>query len=68
MITSKFSKLVGERRTSVSAVSQATGIGRKNLHAFYHDRQTRYDRGTLDKLCEYFGVSVGELLEYKEAR
>lgn len=67
MIKNHFSRLVGERRTSVSAVARATGIRRGSLHALYHGTATRIDFGTIDRLCRHFRVSVGELLECGEA-
>ena len=63
MITNHFSRLVGEHRTTVSAVARATGIRRGSLHALYHGTATRIDFGTIDRLCRHFRVSVGELLE-----
>jgi len=33
--------------------------------ALYHDRADRFDRATLDKLCSYFGIAIGELLIYR---
>lgn len=68
MVINHLSRLIGERRTSVSAVARATGIRRGSLHALYHGTATRLDLNTIDRLCRHMGVEVGELLEYQEAR
>jgi putative transcriptional regulator len=66
MIINHFSRLIGERRTSVAAVARATGIPRSSLHEIYHDKALRIDVRTLDRLCKYLRVTVCELLEYQE--
>jgi putative transcriptional regulator len=64
MIRCRLSTLCGERRVSVAEVARATGIARNTVLALYHDKPARFDRDTLDGLCRYFGVGVGELLIY----
>ncbi len=64
MIINHLMKLIRERGTSVLRVSQETGVSRSGITGLYHGHSTRYDAKTLSALCEYFGVSVGELLEY----
>lgn len=64
MVTCRFSTLCGEHRVSVAEVKRATGVARNSLLALYHDSATRYDRDTLDRLCAYFGIGIGELLVY----
>ncbi len=64
MIINNVMKLIRERGTSVLRVAQETGVSRSGITGMYHGHTTRYDAATLSRLCEYFGVSVGELLEY----
>ena len=65
MLSCRLSTLCGERRVSVAEVARATGLARNTVMALYHDRADRFDRATLDKLCAYFGVPIGELLVYR---
>ena len=44
-------------------VARATRISRNMLAKLYYDRARRMDLGDLNKLCHYFGCSVGDLLE-----
>ncbi len=64
MIINHLMKLIRERGTSVLRVAQETGVSRSGITGLYHGHSTRYDAKTLNTLCEYFGVTVGELLEY----
>ena len=48
----------------LSEVAQATGITRKTLYQWEKDTLTRYDPKVIDALCEYFGVTLSELLNH----
>lgn len=41
-----------------------TGISKTTLHKIYNDQSTRIDFDTIDKLCEYLDVKVGDIFEY----
>lgn len=64
MVTCRLSTLCGAHRVSVAELARATGLARSSLMALYHDTPARYDRDTLDKLCRYFRVPIGDLLLY----
>jgi len=66
MIENRLSRLLGERRMSVSELQRRTGLAYTTLHGLYHGRTDRIDFDTLDKLCRALGVSVGDILEYRE--
>jgi putative transcriptional regulator len=68
MLINRFSRLIGERRVSVKEVALATGISRTTLHDLYHDRSSRIDFATIDRLCSYFRVTTQELLEWVPAQ
>jgi len=54
-----------ERRfVSLSEVAQATGITRKTLYQWEKNAITRYDPKVIDALCEYFGITLQELLNH----
>lgn len=63
VITSRLSRLLGERRMSVSRLAELSGVSRRALHDLYHDTSTRIDYATLDKVCRTLDVQVGDLLE-----
>ncbi len=64
VINNRVSTLMGERRLSVRRLATETGLSYTTAYGMYSGRTTRYDADVLDKLCEYFGVGVGELLQY----
>jgi putative transcriptional regulator len=66
MIRCHFARMLGERKLKIADVSRDTGINRGTLTRLYYETTERYEVDILDKLCRYFGCSVGELLEYLE--
>ncbi|MGM8872344.1 helix-turn-helix domain-containing protein [Psychrobacter sp. 2Y5] len=36
------------------------------MHKIYNDQSSRIDFDTIDKLCEYLEVGVGDIFEYVE--
>jgi putative transcriptional regulator len=53
------------RRISYDEIRQATGIAASSLSAWATNSIDRYDRATIDKLCTYFGCTVGELIVHE---
>ena len=64
MIRCHLSRLLGEHKKRMAEVARDTGIHRNSLAMLFSEEATRIDFGTVDKLCAYFGCSVGDLLEY----
>ena len=64
MIRSHLGRLMGERRLKIADVARETGLHRNSLTLLYRDEAARIDVETIDKLCDFFGCEVGELLEY----
>ena len=62
-INSRLSKLMGERRSKISEVSRKTGISRTTLTKLYYGDGEAVSYGVLEKLCNYFGCGVGDILE-----
>ena len=58
------STLMGMRRVSIQDIHSATGLSRNTISCLYHDRATRVDYATLERLCSYFHCDVADLLEY----
>ena len=69
-ITNRFAKLLEEKQDAekrfipLAEVAQATGIHRKTLYQWEKNIVTRFDTEIVDKLCEYFGVTLPELLDH----
>jgi putative transcriptional regulator len=64
MIKCHLSRLMGERKVRVADVAQATGLHRNMLTLLYKEAAQRVELEAIDKLCRYFGVSVGQLFEF----
>ena len=55
---------LGLPRLTVQEVADQAGIDRAALTRIELGRTTRIDFDTLTALCKYYGVGVGEVLEY----
>ena len=64
MIVNHLPTLLAERRLKVADAVRATGVSKTTLHKIYNDQSSRIDFYTIDKLCEYLEVGVGDLFEY----
>jgi putative transcriptional regulator len=65
VIKCHLSRLMGERKLKISDVARATGLYRGTITLLYDETAAKVDLETIDKLCAYLGVPVGELLEYR---
>jgi putative transcriptional regulator len=63
MIRCHFARLLGERKLKISDVARDTGINRGTLTRLYYETAERVELDVLDKLCDYFGVDLPDLLE-----
>ncbi len=52
------------RKVTLRRVSEATGITYPNLSRLELGKTERIEFETLEKLCDYYGVAVGDLLHY----
>lgn len=66
MIENKLSEIMGRKRLKISDVLEGTGLARNTVAEMYHGRAQGANFETLDKLCTYLDVGVGELLEHKK--
>ena len=64
MIVNRLHLLLAEKRLKVADAVRETGISKTTLHKIYNDQSTRIDFDTIDKLCEYLDVKVGDIFEY----
>ena len=67
MIKVRLSELMGLHKVkSFSYLEKETGITRKTLTKLYDGEGKGIDYDTLDKLCKYFGCTVGDILEFED--
>lgn len=64
MVRCHFARLMGERKLKISDVARDTGVNRGTLTRLYYETAERIEVDVLDKLCAYFRVPVGDLLEH----
>ncbi len=53
------------RTITIEEVAEATGISRAALNRIELNQTERIDFDTLMKLCTFYGVGVGDILEFK---
>ena len=69
-VNNRFGILLAEKRSrekrtiSLLEVSKETGVSRPSLTAWANNTVTRFDVPVIEALCQYFGVSLSELLQY----
>ena len=69
MIRYRLSELIAERkfqeggRVKIGDLAEATGIHRATLSKLINQPGTNTTTDVLERLCVYFGVSIGELVE-----
>lgn len=55
------STLMGQSRYSIQDVHIKTGLARSTVTQLYHDKATRIDFDTIEKLCCLFDCEISEL-------
>ncbi len=63
MIRCNLSRYMGEHKMKVVDVARLTGLHRNTITLLYNETAARVDLEAMDKLCELFNVSVGDLFE-----
>lgn len=58
---SNLSTLMGKARLNIQDVHDRTGLSRTTIAQLYHDKATRVDYDTVEKLCRLFGCEINEL-------
>ena len=58
--------LLAKKREKVSHVAKATGLSKSALTALYYERTKRPDIETIQKVANYLGVTLDELLTPEE--
>ena len=58
----RLSTLMGQARYSIQDVHNKTGLARSTVTQLYHDKATRIDFETVEKLCSLFQCDISALL------
>lgn len=61
-----FRILLAKQRKKVSDIHKATGISKSALTALYYERTKHPDIKTLQKVADYLGVTIDELLNAED--
>lgn len=61
----KVRDLVESRGLTWKRFAEETGLSKQTVHALMTGKVTRIDLGTLDALCQYFHVNVGDIIEHE---
>lgn len=67
MIICNLPVLLAERRLKVSDLIRGTGINKTTLHKLYNGESTRIDFETINKICDFLDIGVGDLLIFKRS-
>ena len=62
------STLMGKARFNIQDVHDKTGLSRTTIAQLYHDKATRVDFETIEKLCSLFNCTVADLLQLEGIR
>ena len=57
----RLSTMMGKSRYSIQDVHVKTGLSRSTVTQLYHDKATRIDFETIEKLCDLFDCDLNDL-------
>lgn len=57
---------MAEREITQLQLRESLGLGSHTVSKLYNNRFDRVDRETIEKLCDYFDVEIGELFTLKD--
>lgn len=67
MIKVHLSRILGEKRLSVTDLSKMTGLNRAGLSKLYNEKTTSISFDTLEKVCTALECDITDLLEIQKA-
>jgi putative transcriptional regulator len=68
MIKCHLSRLMGERKLKIADLSRETGLHRNTITLLYDETAARVDLDAVDRLCQFFEIGVGDLLEHQASK
>lgn len=64
MIKCHLSRLMGEHKLKIADVARETGLHRNTVTLLYDETAARVDLEAINRLCAFFKIGVGDLLEH----
>ena len=64
MIKIHLSRIMGEKRLTISDVARDTGVDRGTITRLYHENAERIELSVLNDLCGYLGCEIDGLIQY----
>ncbi|MFV5264560.1 helix-turn-helix domain-containing protein [Acinetobacter courvalinii] len=65
MIRCHLARMMGEHKMRIADVARETGLSRATVTLLYKETAQKVDLDVLDKLCDLFDCSIGDILERK---
>ena len=66
MVVCKLPILLAERKMRVADLIRGTSINKTTLHKLYNEELTRIDLDTIDRICDYLNIQVGDLFVFEK--
>ena len=66
MVVCKLPILLAERKMRVADLIRGTGINKTTLHKLYNGDLTRIDLDTINRICDYLDIQVGDLFVFEK--
>lgn len=64
MIRIKLSAILGAKRITQAELARNTGIRPATINELYHEMCERVNLTHIDKICEFLGCDISDLLEF----
>ena len=66
MVVCKLPILLAERKMRVADLIRGTGINKTTLQKLYNGDLTRIDLDTINRICDYLDIQVGDLFVFEK--
>lgn len=63
MVKCNLSELMGKHKMTIQDVHIATGLNRNTISNLYHEKISRIDFDTIERLCKLFDCDIGKLFK-----
>lgn len=63
MIRCHLARMMGEHKMRIADVARETGLSRATVTLLYKETAQKVDLDALEKLCDLFDCSIGDILE-----
>jgi len=68
MVICKLPILLAERKMRVADLIRGTNINKTTLHKLYNEELTRIDLDTVDRICNFLDIQVGDLFVFEKTQ